>query len=278
MRLAEPPTRIVSLVPSVTEILFALGAGDRLVGRSVWDDQPLEVHAVPSVGDALRADPERVLARRPDLVILYAGPDNASTLDQLERLGVPVFAVRIDDFGDLDRNIARLGILLGRPGEAGRLRRSIETDLRAVGRATAGLPRPSVYYDVAWPPAITIGRGSYLDSLITLAGGRNVFGDLSAPSPRVSLEAIVVRDPDLVLLPGAAGSVSPGERPGWQAVGAVAQGRVRRVDAELLHRLGPRVGSAARALALVLHPELRSDALPTPVGEKEPRGRAGGAP
>jgi len=265
VRLGAPPVRIVSLVPAVTEVLFALGAGDRVVGRSVWDVEPPAVLSVPSVGDALRPDPERVLARRPDLVILHAGPDNAGAAERLAGLGAPTLAVRIDDLDDLDRTVRLLGRLLGREREASDLRERIRAELEEVRAATDGLPRVSVYYDVAWPPAITIGGGSYLDDLITIAGGRNVFGDLPAPSPHVALEAIVARDPDVILVPGddaIAVSAGPGDRPGWDAVGAVMRGDLRRVDASLLHRLGPRVGAAARALATALHPGLAPETPP----------------
>lgn len=265
VRLQAPPARIVSLVPSVTEVLFALGAGERLVGRSVWDDEPAAVLSVPSVGDALRPDAERVLARRPDLVILHAGPDNAGAAERLAGLGAATLAVRIDDLDDLDRTVKRLGQLLDLEEEARTLRERIRGELEEVRAATAGLARVSVYYDVAWPPAITIGGGSYLDDLITIAGGRNVFGDLPAPSPHVALEAIVARDPDVILVPGddaIAVSAGPVDRPGWDAVGAVTRGDLRRVDASLLHRLGPRVGAAARALATALHPGLAPETPP----------------
>jgi iron complex transport system substrate-binding protein len=258
LRLDVPPTRIVSLVPAITELLYALGEGDRLVGRSVWDDQPEQVLDVPSVGDALRADAERVLARNPDLVVLYAGSDNARSVEQFDRLGLPSLAIRIDDLADLRRNTLRLGSILDRDERARELWASIERDLDEVAEVTAGLVHPSVYYDIAWPPAITVGSGSYLDTLITIAGGRNVFSDLGSPSPQVSLEAIVARSPQIILLPGgvSGGSARPRERPGWDAVPAVREGSVRRVDAGLLHRLGPRIGEAARSLARVLHPQI----------------------
>ena len=253
-----PPTRIVSLVPAITELLYALEEGDRLVGRSVWDDQPVQVLDVPSVGDALRADAERVMSRNPDLVVLYAGSDNARTVEQFERLGIPALAIRIDNLADLRRNTLRLGLILDRVESAVELWTAIERDLDDVATATSGLVRPTVYYDIAWPPAITVGSGSYLDSLIEIAGGRNIFHDLALPSPQVSLEAIVARSPEIILLPGgvSGGSASPGERPGWDAVAAVREGSMRTVDAELLHRLGPRIGEAARSLARVLHPEI----------------------
>lgn len=257
VRYPEVPARIVSLVPAVTEILYALEEGRRLAGRSVWDDYPPEVSAVPSVGDALRADAERVLAVNPDLVILYAGPDNSRSVEQFQRLGVSTLAIRIDDLDDLERNIHRLGTLLRRESAASDLWDSIAGELTEVRRANDGRPRPRVYYDVAWPPAITVGRGSYLDTLISIAGGENIFHDLTAPSPQVALEAIVARAPDLVLVPMVPGgpAADPARRPGWQAVTAVRNGAVREVDGGLLHRLGPRIGRAARALAAVLHAE-----------------------
>jgi iron complex transport system substrate-binding protein len=259
LQLERPPTRIVSLVPAFTELLYALGEGVRLVGRSVWDDQPVQVLEVPSVGDALRADAERVLARAPDLVVLYAGSDNARSVEQFERLGLPALAIRIDDLEDLRRNILRLGSLLDRDHAALELWTAIERDLDEVAATTAGRVRPAVYYDIAWPPAITVGSGSYLDTLIVIAGGTNVFHDLASPSPQVSLEAIVARSPQIILLPGGVGggSVPPRERPGWDAVAAVHDGSTRSVDAQLLHRLGPRIGAAARSLALVLHPDIQ---------------------
>ena len=255
---AEPPSRIVSLVPAVTEIIYSLQEGRRLAGRSVWDDYPPEVTSVPSVGDALRADPERVLAVNPDLVILYAGPDNSRSVDQFRTLGLSTLAIRIDDLDDLRRNIERIGRLLRRDSAAAALWASIDGELTEVRQSGSGRTRARVYYDVAWPPAITVGRGSYLDTLISIAGGENIFHDLAAPSPQVALEAIAARAPDLILVPSGAGEAPTdvAKRPGWQAITAVQRGAIREVDAGLLHRLGPRVGHAARSLAAVLQREV----------------------
>lgn len=258
VRLPGPARRIVSLVPAVTELLFALGAGDRLVGRTRFGVHPPAARAVFSVGDGVRPSTELVLSRRPDLVVLYAGPDNRGVAGELERVGLPTLAVRHDDLPDLRRNLRRLGRAVGCPGEALALEREIVEGLEAVARATDDLPRRTVYYDVWHEPPITIGGASYLDSLIALAGGRNVFGDLDDPSPQVSLEAIAAREPEVVLWPVGADRrerTPPSRRPGWGALAAVREGAVRRVDGELLHRLGPRVGRAAAALARAIHPE-----------------------
>ena len=255
---AEPPCRIVSLIPAVTEIVFALGAEACLVGRSIYDNYPAAVTSIPEVGQAIGANVERVLNRRPDLVILVAGSDNAGTVEQFQRLGVPSLLFRLNQLPELQSAIARLGAILRRQAEADSLWQAIDGQLESVRSRTHGLVRPTVYYDIAYPPPITIGAGSYLDTLLDIAGGRNAFHDTAAPSPAVSLEAIVVRDPDVIVFPVSqtwGGAAHPGERPLWRGLRAVATGNVRQVDADLLHRLGPRVGEAARQLAEAIHPD-----------------------
>jgi ABC-type Fe3+-hydroxamate transport system substrate-binding protein len=260
------PRRIVSLVPVATEIIFDLGEGARVVGRSRYDDYPPGVLSVPDVGDAIRPSVETVLRRKPDLVILVGGSDNASGVREMQRLDVPFIVVRFNTLDDLRSNVRRLGRILGREEAAEELWGEVADDLQAVREAVAGLPRPSVYYDVGYPPAFTIGSGSYLDELISIAGGRNVFGDLPAPSPRVSLEAIIARDPVLIIYPvgalDSARSVGPGERPGWSNLRAVRDSAVVTVPSAVVHRLGPRIGMAARLLAVAIHPELCGELAP----------------
>ena len=263
----ERPCRIVSLIPAATEIVFALGAGDCLAGRSTWDDYPPEVEDVPDVGLAIGADVERVVAQDPDLVLLVSGSDNARSLEDFERLDVPSLIFRFNRLGDLRATIFRLGRLLDRAARADSLWTAIEADLESVRERTGGLERPVVYYDIAFPPPITIGRGSYLDTLIAIAGGENAFHDVRAASPTVSLEAIAVRDPDVIVFPFSeewGGATDPTERPLWSNLRAVRGGNVRRVDAQLLHRLGPRIGRAVLALARAIHPEAFEPGLPVP--------------
>ena len=259
--LEASPRRIVSLVPVATEILFSLGEGSRLVGRSRFDDYPPQARGIPDVGDAIRPSVETVLLRDPDLVILIGGSDNADAVREMERLRVPHMVVLFNTLEELHHNIIRLGRIVDREEGARALWEGIERDLDAVRSAVAGKAPPAVYYDVGYPPAFTVGAGSYLDALLSTAGGRNVFGDLVAPSPRVSLEAIIARDPDVIIYPvsgsGPAHAAGPAERPGWENLRAVKQGTVLEVPSDLMHRLGPRVGQAARILAAALHPDTR---------------------
>lgn len=277
VRLPGPPGRIVSLVPAATELLFALGAEGRLVGRTRYGVHPPAAREVPSVGRGLRPSLELVLERRPDLVLLFAGPETRRTAERLGDLGVPALALRHNTFGDLRRNVGRLGRLTDRAGTADRLLRRVDCELERVAGAVDGDRRPRVYYEVWSDPPVTVGAGSYLDSLLSVAGARNVFGDLRAPSPRVGVEAVAARDPDLVLVPrrsGTGGEARPARRPGWDVVPAVREGRVRTVEGDLVHRLGPRVGEAARALAAAVHPgreeELGSLALDACGGSRPP--------
>lgn len=264
--LAVPPRRIVSLVPVATEILFELQAGDRLAGRSRWDDYPPEVLAIPDVGDAIRPSTERVLMQEPDLVIIVGGSDNALAAQELERLSVPYVVLLFNTLEDLERAIGLLGRILDREESAQTLWDRIRSELNSVALTVADLERPAVYYDIGYPPAFTAGSGSYLDTLISISGGRNVFQDVALPSPQVSLEAILARDPDLILHPvgteASMASGSPGDRPGWHALRAVQSGNVRQVPAALVHRLGPRIGAAAREMAAAIHPELAEKAKP----------------
>ncbi len=254
---SAPPARIVSLLPAATEILFALEAGDRLVGRTRFDVHPPHVLDVPSVGDGVRPSVELIMARRPDLVILFSGPDSRVAADALRRVGIPVLALRHNTIEDLHRNVGRLGRISNREKEAKALSLGIGRDLARTRQITRQLPQRSVYYDAWWHPPITIGGGSYLDSLITLAGGRNVFGDLNSPSPQVSLEAIADRRPEIILYPvhrGVEERAPIPDRPGWEVLSAVREDRVRKFDGELVVRLGPAIGAAVRELAAAIHP------------------------
>lgn len=262
------PRRIVSLIPTATEILFDLGADDRLVGRTRWGVHPPAARRIPDVGDGIRPSLEAVFARDPDLVILYDGETNRESRETLQRLGVPTLALRHDTLEDLRRNILLLGELVGCPEGERALADRIADGLAAVSRATEGLPRVRVYYDAWADPPMTIGGGSFIDSLLTIAGGVNVFGDLETTAPRVSLEAIIARDPQRILVPVAPEAFrqppSVAARHGWERIPAVAAGRISALDRDVVSRLGPRVAEAAWSIAEALHGELPA-AAPEPV-------------
>ena len=245
--------RIVSLGPSSTEILHALGVGERLVGRSRWDRWPDAVTTVPEAGDAIRPSIERILALRPDLVILYAAIDNRSAADALARSGIPVVSLRIDRIEQYLRAVALLGTLAGAPQRADSIVGGLRAELDAVRRRTAGASRPSVFIPAWEQPLMTLGSGSFLSELLEIAGATNVYGERTEPSLTVSMEDVVRRDPDVVLT-GPVSAARIRQDPAWRVLRAVREGRIVVYDTTLVSQPSTRLGQAARALAALLHP------------------------
>jgi iron complex transport system substrate-binding protein len=252
---ASPPTRIVSLNPATTDLLFAVHAGPRVVGRSKWDLYPDSARLVPSLGDALRPSVEAVLGARPDLVILYASEDNRPAYSRLRDAGIGVVALRIDRIEHFDRAARLLGHLTGNEVAGAAVADSVQRTLTRVRDATRGLPRPRVFWRIWDAPLITIGRGSFLSQLVDIAGARNIYEDIAAPSQQVTFEDVVRRDPEFVLV-GPEGGEVVSRDPAWRAIRAVREGRVRIVDTTLVGRPSVRLGEAAVHLAKLLHPRL----------------------
>jgi iron complex transport system substrate-binding protein len=252
-RFATPPQRIVSMNPATTDLLFAVHAGPRVVGRSKWDLYPDSARLVPSLGDALRPSVESVLGARPDLVILYASEDNRPAYDRLRDAGIGVVALRIDRIEHFDRAARLLGRLTGSPHAGVQVADSVQRTIARVRDATRGLPRPRVFWRIWDAPLITIGRGSFLSQLVDIAGARNVYEDIASPSQQVTFEDVVHRDPEFILV-GPEGGEVVGRDPAWRAIRAVREGRVRIVDTTLVGRPSVRLGEAAVHLARLLHP------------------------
>jgi ABC-type Fe3+-hydroxamate transport system substrate-binding protein len=245
--------RIVSLNPTTTELLFAIGAGDRVVGRSKWDQWPDSARLVPAVGDGIRPNIESVLAMHPDLVVLYASADNRSAVQSFRAAGIATLALRVDRIDEFRRATHLLGAAIGDTVRARTVRDSVDRTLDRVRVATASLPRPTVFWKVWDEPVITIGRGSFMSELVEIAGGRNVYDDAPAPSPQVAFEDVIRRNPDVVLAgPISAQRMKTDAR--WSALGAVRRGRLVTFDTTLVGRPSVKLGEAAVSLARLLHP------------------------
>ena len=254
LRTGPRPTRIVSLMPPTTELLFAIGAGQRLVGRSTWDLQPAAARLVPDLGVALRPNVEAVLAARPDLVILYASEDHRDAARRLRAAGVQTAAYRIDRIADFARVTEVLGRLTGDTAAARMTIDTVGRSLARVAAQTAVLPHPRVFW-IAWEnPLMAIGGGSWLSELLKVAGARNVYDSLTAPSPPVTFEDLIRRDPDVVLASPAARARMLAD-PRWRSLRAVREGRVLTFDTTIVNGPTARLGSSALGLARVLHPE-----------------------
>ncbi|HEV2147709.1 MAG TPA: cobalamin-binding protein, partial [Longimicrobiaceae bacterium] len=258
VRLPRPARRVVSLIPSATETLLAIGAGDRLVGRTDFDKGP-GLDSLPSVGGGMDPSLEAVLALRPELVLSWGRRGDARVRTRLEELGVPVFTVDVNDTADVFRTMRNLGVLTGRERAADSLATALRGELAEVRASVAGRSEPSVFFLVWNDPPMTAGPGTFISQLLGVAGGRNVFADVSADWPNVSLEEIVRRQPDYLVLPqGEKGGAHDVSRlrtaPGWRELRAMREGRVVTIPADLMNRPGPRLGEAARRLRDGLHP------------------------
>jgi iron complex transport system substrate-binding protein len=247
VRLARPAERVVSLSPATTELVFALGAGDRLVGRTRWDDYPPAARDVPDVGDGIPPNIEAVLARHPDLVLLYRSPQNADAATRFRAAGAQVLVLTLDHLTDVSRLARRLAPLLGRDGAGDSLATAFDSALAAASAGADSLHGPSVLL-LAWDqPPMTIGAGSFQSEILARAGGRNIFGDVRSPSATVSLEAIAARNPDLILVTDS-GTPPFARRPEWQVVPAVRAGHFVHLVSAAFGRPSPRAPELIRLL------------------------------
>lgn len=250
------PERVVALAPSLTEVVYGLGAGDRLVGVCAQCDYPEEAKQLPRVGGYLSPSVEEVLGVRPDLVLAVPSPGNRETVRALERAGVRVLVAGDRTLDDLWTSIAAVADALGVPDRGAAMTGSVRAALQAVHDRVEGLPRRRVLLVVGHRPLIVAGGGTLQDELVRTAGGVNVAADAGAAFPQVPMELVVARAPD-VILDAAMGSEAGGRElfAALRTVPAVRDGRIVALEADALFRAGPRVGEAAAMLASAIHPE-----------------------
>lgn len=249
LNLPRPPQRIVTLGAHLAEQLFALGAGDRVVGVSRFTDFPPEVKQRPVVGDAIAIHHEAIAQLKPDLVLVWRSGFPERARAPLQRLGVPVYESEIRSVADLAGSLRRLGRLLGRP-EAGEAQaRQLEQQWAALQAEYASRALVRVFYQVWHQPLMTINREHLIHQAITACGGRNLFAELPALTPTVSWEAAVQRNPQVIAMAGSASDhPEQGRWPQFPGVDAVKAQRFALVDGDLINRMGPRFVQGARQL------------------------------
>jgi len=239
--LAQPARRIVSLAPHATELVFAAGAGDRLVGVLAHSDHPPAARALPVIGAAGQIDVEAIVALKPDLVVTW--PWTAPAQEQrLRAFGIPVMMTLPRAPDDIAGLIERVGELAGTQDVAARAARDFRERMRDLTRRRPPDPPVLVFYQISGKPMFTLGGDHLVTQAIALCGGRNVFGALSLPAPEVDVERVVAAQPELIVA-GATGGVRPAWLDAWQRwpeLPAVARGQLVTVDADLMHRPGPR--------------------------------------
>jgi iron complex transport system substrate-binding protein len=251
----DHPHRIICLMPTVTDTVFALGAGDDVVGISDYTKYPAAALTKPSVGDLIKPSIETILSLHPDLVIGVQPKGSMEVTDQLERFGIPIFLISPHGITGIFHSVESIGIALNRTPQANALIHTMQQRVDAVKARSKGQPAPRVFMPIWYDPITTIGRNAFITEIIEAAGGRSVTDDLPAEWPQVSMEVVLERAPDaLLLVRGGKTTLKVLEsRPGWSSMAAIKTQRVYYVD-ERINFASPIAIDALEDLAKQFHP------------------------
>ncbi len=260
--LAKPPKRIVSLAPSITEILFAIGAENEIVGVTDFCNYPPAALEKPKVGYS-QPNLEALVALEPQLVLAPPSFLRADLLAKLEQLKIPTFVLESKTVEGIFGHIQLLGRMVGRASEANAFTAVMRKQVANLTKKVEGRPRPTMLYVLSSDPLITVGPGSFIHHLIELAGGRNAAERANAPYPRLTMEEVLTQNADILLFPiGEFEGVPQAEQDRWKrwnTLRAVQTGKLFQVQADLLNRPGPRVIKGLRHLVTLLHPDVSLD-------------------
>jgi iron complex transport system substrate-binding protein len=260
---ADVPQRIVSLAPSNTEILYAVGARDSLVGVTEYCDYPSAALEVDKIGgfSAKTISVETIVSLEPDLVLAY-GDRQQTVIEALEQVNILVYSLAPSSFEDVFINIQAVGKMTGRESEAAQVVTGMQERIAAVNEKVAVIPadeRLAVFWEVFDEPLMTAGPATFTGQMIELAGGTNIFDDVAEDYPQISAEEVIARNPAAILGSDTHGDkLTPEQvaaRPGWDQIDAVKDGRIHLIDGSIVSRAGPRLAEAVEAIARVLYPE-----------------------
>lgn len=252
--LRSTPTRIVSLAPGATEMLFAAGAGKQVIATVEYSDEPEAAKRVPRIGDVVAVDMERFVALRPEVAVVWPGGGNPAQIEEIARLGIPVYRQQVNSLADLPGSLRRLGALAGTSAVAEEAARGIEARLRSLARAHEGGRHPGVMLEIWNHPIYTVGGTHLMSDMLKLCGARNIFGDLRELAPAVDIEAVVARNPDIIVAaaPPGAGNEWLADWKRFTTLRAVRADNLIIVEDQRLTRLGPSAVDATEALCKVL--------------------------
>lgn len=252
VRLKEPARRIVSLAPHVTETLFAAGAGARIVGAVDYSDFPAAARQLPRIGGYSKLDLEAIVALKPDLAVGWASGNSPAHIDKIRALGIPVYLVQPERIDDVAANLERHGELAGTSGVARAAAAAFRARLRALREKYSALPPVRTFYQVWKQPLMTVGGGQVISDVIRLCGGENVFADLKLLAPKVTVEAVLAADPEVIIASGM-GEARPewlDDWRQWRTLTAVKRDNLDFIPPDLIQRHTPRlVDGAARLCA-----------------------------
>jgi iron complex transport system substrate-binding protein len=251
------PRRIVSLAPSITETVFALGFGNRLVGVTSHCDYPAEAKRLPKIGDFMSPSLEVIAAKQPDLVIGVTGATDPARAREIERLGIKITLVSVSSVSEILSSFKHIAALLGDPDAGATLVEKITAQFGKVKRRIAPAPRRSTLLAVGLRPLVAVGGKNFLDELITLAGGENIAGNASQPWLNLPDEYVVAKAPQVIIQAGMGSDASRPTRQ-WsdlKSIPAVKERRVYTYNSDKILRPGPRIGEGLEEIARLIHPE-----------------------
>jgi iron complex transport system substrate-binding protein len=250
--------RVVSLAPSITEILFALGAGPRVVGVTQFSNYPAEAARLPKVGSYVNLSLEKILALRPDLAIGIRDGNPKAVIDRLAELGVPCYIVDPASLDGVITTVRNIGRAVGREQAAEKIAAQMASRIREVERRVAGLARPRVFYQIGVEPIVSAGRGTFPNILIETAGGKNVAAGMAA-YPQLNVEQVLVARPEIIIVTSMTREYDFERVKAfwgrWPDLPAVARARIYVVDSDLMDRPSPRIVEGLETLAALFHPE-----------------------
>jgi len=254
----QHPLRVISIAPSVTETLYEMGLGDRLVGYTDYCDYPAQAKTLPHVGGMLNPNLEMIVALKPDLVLGTDEANRRETADQLERLGIPLYGVTAHTVDGTIKSLEDLGHILDWDQPTQKMVAGLRARVGAVDQQVQGKPRPKVLFVVWYRPLITAGGKTFISDVIQRAGGASVSDDMKTEWPHMGLEDVLSRAPDVILFPQTE-AFEPGldefqKLPGWRDLDAVKNHRIHLVS-ETIMRPSPRLIDALEELTRILHPE-----------------------
>lgn len=261
--LERPPQRIVSLAPNLTEILFFLGLGDRVAGVTKFSTYPEEAKSKPKVGSYVDLNVEKIISLSPDLVIGTIDGNNEFLVDLLDKAGIRVFLVNPRNVDQAIETIATVGEVCGVAEEAEKLASGLQRRVDLIREKTRSLPKAKVFLEINTRPIMTVNRNTFHNDLIALSGGVNIFQDEAITYPRINIEEVLSRNPDVVI-------ISCMERDGkfeaakeqwmtWKSLRAVKNGRVHLINSDIIDRPSPRIVEGLEKIAKFIHPEIKWD-------------------
>ena len=254
------PKRIVSLAPSITETLFALGLNKEIVGVTTFSDYPEAARSKPRVGSYVNISLEKVVSLNPELIIGNADGNRKETVEQLERVGLPVDVVNPTSLDEIFDMVLDVGKITGKDNVAKKLVHNLRERVKFVVSRTAGLKKPRVFFQIGIDPVITVGKNTLHNKLITLAGGINVSGKETTQYPRYSIEEVIVKQPDIII-------VSSMKRGGdfervrdkwkrWKNIPAVKNNRIHIINTDLIDHPSPRIVDGLEEVVKIIHPDV----------------------